>query len=236
MVLSVKQQLIKKTLMRIILLGAPGVGKGTQAQFISQTFRIPQISTGDMLREAAHGTDKLGMRVQKIMRDGQLVPDSIVIDLVEQRLQKSDCKSGFLLDGFPRTIAQAYALDERGIEVDYVIEIRLADDEIIRRLSGRRFHPASGRTYHIEFNPPRRLGMDDVTGEALVQRDDDREDTIKRRLAVYYHATAELIAYYREYSKQHGARYVAVEGNREIQVIQVDIARQLQTSDSNSQK
>lgn len=214
--------------MRIILLGAPGAGKGTQARFISQAFHIPQIATGDMLREAAHsGHDRIAARVQEIIRGGHLVPDDVVIELIDRRLLQADCKHGFLLDGFPRTIAQADALDERGIDIDCVIEIELEDAEIVRRLSGRRVHPASGRTYHVEFNPPHRDGVDDLTGEPLLQRDDDREYVIRQRLEVYHNKTADLVARYKRQAKRNGMRYITVAGYREIKAIQADILLQL---------
>jgi len=170
--------------MRIILLGAPGAGKGTQAQFIAEKHAIPQISTGDMLRAAVKAATPLGLQAKAVMDAGKLVSDEIIIGLVKQRITESDCVNGYLLDGFPRTIPQADAMKEYEIDVDYVVEINVADQEIIKRLAGRRVHPGSGRTYHIEYNPPREADKDDVTGEALIQRPDDSEETVKDRLVV----------------------------------------------------
>jgi adenylate kinase len=182
--------------MKLILLGAPGAGKGTQAKFICEKFAIPQISTGDMLRAAVKAGTPLGIEAKKVMDAGGLVSDDIIIGLVKDRLLQDDCQGGYLFDGFPRTIPQAEAMKTAGVKLDYVLEIDVADSEIIERMSGRRVHPASGRTYHVKFNPPRQAGKDDVSGEALVQRDDDQEETVKKRLEVYHSQTKPLIDYY----------------------------------------
>ncbi|MBK5913371.1 adenylate kinase [Rhodocyclus purpureus] len=182
--------------MRLILLGAPGAGKGTQAQFIREKYNIPQISTGDMLRAAVKAGTPLGVAAKKVMDAGGLVSDDIIIGLVKDRLQEPDCAAGYLFDGFPRTIPQAEAMKEAGVAIDFVLEIAVDDSEIIERMSGRRSHPASGRTYHIRFNPPKVEGVDDVTGEPLVQRDDDREETVKKRLEVYHSQTKPLVDFY----------------------------------------
>ncbi len=182
--------------MRMILLGAPGAGKGTQAAFITERLGIPQISTGDMLRAAVKAGTPLGQQAQKIMEAGQLVPDDIMIGVVRERLAQPDCARGFLLDGFPRTIPQAQGLDKAGVRIDAVLEFDVPDADIIERLSGRRVHPASGRVYHLKFNPPKVAGVDDVTGEPLVQRADDQEDTVRKRLDVYHAQTEPLVQYY----------------------------------------
>jgi adenylate kinase len=182
--------------MRLILLGPPGAGKGTQAGFLREKFGIPQISTGDMLRAAVKAGTPLGIAAKKVMDAGQLVSDDIIIGLVEERLKAPDCASGYLFDGFPRTIPQAEALKKAGVGIDYVPEIDVPDEEIVTRMSGRRVHPASGRTYHLKFNPPKAEGRDDATGEPLVQRDDDREETVKKRLDVYRAQTRPLVEYY----------------------------------------
>ena len=186
--------------MRIILLGAPGAGKGTQAQFICEKYGIPQISTGDMLRAAVKAGTPLGVAAKKIMDEGGLVSDEIIIGLVKDRLQEADCQSGCLFDGFPRTIPQAEALREAGVAIDKVVEIHVEDEEIVQRMSGRRVHPASGRTYHVVFNPPKVEGQDDVTGDALIQRDDDSEATVRHRLKVYHDQTAPLVRFYGDWS------------------------------------
>lgn len=183
--------------MRLILLGAPGAGKGTQAKFICEKYGIPQISTGDMLRAAVKAGTPLGIEAKKVMDAGGLVSDAIIIGLVKDRLQQADCQSGYLFDGFPRTLPQAEAMKSTGVVLDFVLEIDVADSEIIERMSGRRVHVASGRTYHVKFNPPKIEGKDDVTGEDLIQRDDDREETVIKRLQVYHSQTKPLVEYYR---------------------------------------
>ncbi|APR67861.1 MAG: adenylate kinase [Thalassolituus sp.] len=190
--------------MRVILLGAPGAGKGTQAQFICEQFAIPQISTGDMLRAAVKAGSELGLKVKEIMETGGLVSDEIIIDLVKERIQQDDCVNGFLFDGFPRTIPQAEALLEGGVEIDHVVEIDVADEEIVKRLSGRRVHPGSGRVYHLVYNPPKVEGKDDETGEELVQRQDDEEDTVRKRLAIYHDQTAPLVSFYKKLEAEKG--------------------------------
>ena len=182
--------------MRFILLGPPGAGKGTQATFITQKFGIPQISTGDMLRAAIKAGTELGMKAKKLMDAGQLVPDDVILGLVQDRIAEADCKGGFLFDGFPRTLAQAEAMKTAAVKIDYVIEIAVPDEEIVKRMSGRRVHLASGRTYHVEFNPPKVADKDDVTGEPLIQRADDKAETVKQRLDVYHAQTKPLIEYY----------------------------------------
>jgi adenylate kinase len=182
--------------MRLILLGAPGAGKGTQAAFVTSRYAIPQISTGDMLRAAVKVGSRLGLEAKKFMDAGQLVPDQVIIGLVKDRIQQADCAKGFLFDGFPRTIPQAEAMREAGVALDYVVEIDVPDAEVLKRLSGRRVHLASGRTYHIHFNPPKVAGKDDATGEELIQREDDKEATILKRLEVYHDQTKQLIDYY----------------------------------------
>ena len=186
--------------MKLILLGGPGAGKGTQAGFITAKYGIPQISTGDMLRAAVKTGTPMGLAAKKVMDAGGLVSDEIILGLIGERLKQSDCAKGFLLDGFPRTIPQAEALRTQGVELDYVLEIDVSDEEIIRRMSGRRVHLASGRTYHVVFNPPKTDGKDDVTGEALIQRDDDKEETVRKRLSVYHSQTKPLIQYYSKWS------------------------------------
>ncbi len=188
--------------MRFILLGPPGAGKGTQASFITKKYGIPQISTGDMLRAAIKAGSELGLKAKKIMDAGQLVPDDVIINLVKQRITEPDCAGGFLFDGFPRTIAQAEAMKSAGVNIDYVVEIAVPDEEIILRMSGRRVHLASGRTYHIKFNPPKVADKDDVTGEPLIQRQDDAAETVKARLAVYHQQTKPLIEYYAKWQAQ----------------------------------
>jgi adenylate kinase len=188
--------------MRLILLGAPGAGKGTQAQFICEKFAIPQISTGDMLRAAVKAGTELGVAAKKIMDSGGLVSDDIIIGLVKDRLTQPDCSKGYLFDGFPRTIPQAQAMKDAGVPIDYVLEIDVPFDAIIDRMSGRRVHPASGRTYHIKFNPPKVAGKDDMTGEDLIQRDDDKEETVRKRLQVYDDQTRPLVDYYSSWAAQ----------------------------------
>jgi adenylate kinase len=201
--------------MRLILLGAPGAGKGTQANFIKEKYNIPQISTGDMLRAAIKAGTEMGLAAKKVMDAGQLVSDDIIIGLVKDRLQEADCANGYLFDGFPRTIAQADAMKDAGVKVDYVLEIAVPDESIIERMDGRRCHPGSGRVYHVKFNPPKAEGKDDVTGEPLVQRDDDRAETVKKRLDVYHNQTEVLLGYYNQWAEsgQAGApKYRKIEG------------------------
>jgi adenylate kinase len=195
--------------MRLILLGPPGAGKGTQANFIREKFGIPQISTGDMLRAAVKAGTPLGIAAKKVIDAGQLVSDDIIMGLVKQRLKQPDCARGYLFDGFPRTIPQAEALKKENVAIDYVLEIDVPDEEIIARMSGRRVHPASGRVYHVRFNPPKVEGKDDVTGEPLVQRDDDREETVRRRLEVYREQTRPLVDYYKRLA---AAKYRKISG------------------------
>ncbi|MBP1207882.1 adenylate kinase [Duganella sp. 1411] len=187
--------------MRLILLGAPGAGKGTQANFIKEKYNIPQISTGDMLRAAIKAGTELGMAAKKVMDAGGLVSDDIIIGLVQERLKQSDCANGYLFDGFPRTVAQADAMKDSGVAVDYVLEIDVPDESIIERMDGRRCHPGSGRVYHVKFNPPKVEGKDDVTGEDLVQRDDDKAETVKKRLDVYHNQTEVLLGYYNTWAQ-----------------------------------
>jgi len=205
--------------MRLILLGPPGAGKGTQANFIREKFGIPQISTGDMLRAARAAKTPLGIEAGKIMDAGQLVSDDIIIGLVEERLGHGDCTKGYLFDGFPRTIPQAEAMKRADVRINHVLEIDVPDDEIITRMSGRRVHPASGRTYHLKFNPPRAEGRDDPTGELLVQRDDDREETVRKRLQVYRAQTRPLVDYYRKWAAAGDAkapRYHRISGTGSV--------------------
>ncbi len=200
--------------MKIILLGAPGVGKGTQAQFIVEKYGIPQISTGDMLREAVKAGTELGKKAKEVMDQGLLVTDEIIIGLVKDRIAQSDCENGFLFDGFPRTIPQAEALVSEGIDIDSVVEIKVPDEEIVERLSGRRVHVDSGRVYHIHHNPPKVEGKDDVTGDDLIQRDDDKEETVQARLKVYREQTEPLVSFYQDLSKASNGSvvYEAIEG------------------------
>ena len=186
--------------MQIILLGAPGAGKGTQAKFISDHLNIPQISTGDMLRASVSKGTELGLKAKVLMEKGELVPDDLILDLVKDRISEKDCANGFLFDGFPRTLDQANALKEKGIKIDCVIEIMVDDDEIIQRMSGRRVHSASGRTYHIKYNPPLEENVDDETGEPLIQRPDDNEETVRKRLAIYHEQTSPLVDFYKKSS------------------------------------
>lgn len=192
--------------MRLILLGPPGAGKGTQANFIKEKFGIPQISTGDMLRAAVKAGTPLGLEAKKVMDAGGLVSDDIIIGLVKDRLQQDDCKSGYMFDGFPRTIPQADAMKDAGVPIDFVLEIDVPDSEIVERMSGRRAHLASGRTYHVKYNPPKVEGKDDVTGEDLVQRDDDKEETVKKRLDVYHAQTKPLVEYYSSWAASGDAK------------------------------
>ncbi len=208
--------------MRIILLGAPGAGKGTQATFIKEHFNIPQISTGDMLRAAVKAGTQLGLEAKGYMDSGGLVPDAVIIGLVKERIKEADCTNGFLFDGFPRTIPQADAMKDAGVMIDYVVEIDVPDTAIIERMSGRRSHPASGRTYHVKFNPPKMAGKDDVTGEDLVQRDDDKEETVKKRLEVYHSQTKPLVDYYANWAKSGAAgapKHVKINGLGDMSII-----------------
>ena len=208
--------------MRLILLGAPGAGKGTQAAFICQKFAIPQISTGDMLRAAVKAGTPLGLQAKAVMESGGLVSDDLIINLVKERIAQADCANGFLFDGFPRTIPQADAMKAAGVKLDYVLEIDVPFEAIIERMSGRRSHPASGRTYHIKFNPPKAEGKDDVTGEPLVQREDDKEETVKKRLDVYSQQTRPLVAYYSEWAQreaQSAPQYRAISGMGSVEDI-----------------
>ena len=213
--------------MKIILLGPPGAGKGTQADFIKNKFNIPQISTGDMLRAAVKAGTRLGKVAKKIMEAGELVSDDLILKLVNERINQSDCQRGYLFDGFPRTIAQAEGMRLTDIRVDYVVELQVDDKAIVKRISGRRVHLSSSRTYHIEFNPPKESGKDDVTGEALIQRDDDKEQTVKKRLQVYYEQTVPLIDYYSdlyEQNSENSPKYLRINGMGDINKIQKDIS------------
>lgn len=212
--------------MRVILLGGPGAGKGTQAGFIKEHFGIPQISTGDMLRAHVKAGTELGVAAKKIMDQGGLISDDIIMGMVKARIQDPDCATGYLFDGFPRTLVQADALKAAGVPVDAVVEIAVDDEEIIRRMSGRRVHLASGRTYHVMFNPPKVAGVDDVTGESLIQRDDDQEETVRARLGIYHDQTEPLIQYYSQWAKQGGAgapKYIKVNGIGGVQDIRDQI-------------
>jgi len=209
--------------MRLILLGPPGAGKGTQATFICEQYGIPQISTGEMLRAAVAAGTELGRRAQAIMAAGNLVDDATIVAMVKERLAEPDCAGGFLFDGFPRTIAQAQAVVNAGIELDCVVEIRLPDDDVVTRISGRRTHEASGRVYHVTFSPPRQEGLDDETGEPLVQREDDREETVRERLRVYHAQTRPLVDLYQAEAAKGKARYHTINGNGEVERIRQDI-------------
>lgn len=213
--------------MRIILLGAPGAGKGTQAQFLMQKYGIPQISTGDMLRAAIKEGTPLGLEAKKVMDEGGLVSDQIIIGLVKERIAKPDCENGFLLDGFPRTIPQADAMKENDINVDYVIEFQVEDEIIVERMAGRRVHPSSGRVYHIVNNPPKQEGIDDVSGEPLVIRDDDKEDTVRKRLAVYHDLTKPLVGYYQGEAEAGRTSFLSVDGTQSVDSVSAFIAEQL---------
>lgn len=214
--------------MKIILLGAPGAGKGTQAQFLTKAFDIPQISTGDMLRAAIKAGSELGTLAKSFMDSGKLVTDEIIIGLVKERIAQEDCKNGFLLDGFPRTVPQADALKEAGVAIDAVIEIDVPDSEIVKRMSGRRAHLASGRTYHIAYNPPKVEGKDDETGEELVQRDDDKEEIVLDRLRVYHEQTRPLVDYYRGVaSADASVKYITIDGTQKIDTVEKEIVSKL---------
>lgn len=217
--------------MRIMLLGAPGAGKGTQAKFLTEHFKIPQISTGEMLRAAVEAKTELGLQAKAIMAEGKLVPDNLIIDLVKRRLQNADCQHGFLFDGFPRTLVQAEALKNAGIHLDCVIEIAVEDAEIVKRLSGRRFHAPSGRIYHVDFNPPKHPGLDDITGEPLLQRTDDEEGTVSKRLIEYHEKTRPLIAYYQTWSDSHdfnAPKFIKVDGIGAVEQIYHNILKQME--------
>ena len=216
--------------MRLILLGGPGAGKGTQANYIKEQYQIPQISTGDMLRAAVKAGTELGLEAKKFMDSGGLVPDDVIIGLVKERIQEPDCEKGFLFDGFPRTIPQADAMKDAGVPIDAVVDIEVPDEEIIKRMSGRRVHLASGRTYHVVFNPPKEEGKDDVTGEPLIQRDDDKEETVKKRLDVYHAQTEPLIGYYKEWEASGDAKaptYIRIEGVGKVDEIRGAIFKEL---------
>ncbi|BCM25789.1 adenylate kinase [Methyloradius palustris] len=216
--------------MRIILLGAPGAGKGTQATHIKEKYNIPQISTGDMLRAAVKAGTQLGLEAKKFMDAGGLVPDEVIIGLVKERIKDADCQAGFLFDGFPRTIPQAEAMKQAGVGIDYVVEIDVPDEAIVERMSGRRSHPASGRTYHVKFNPPKVTGKDDITGEDLVQREDDKEETVQKRLQVYHEQTKQLVGYYSNWANSgigSAPKYVKVNGLGDMEKIRDNIFAQL---------
>lgn len=208
--------------MRLILLGPPGAGKGTQAAFICKAFGIPQVSTGDMLRAAVKAGTQLGKQAEAVMKAGKLVSDNLIIDLVKERVAQDDCKNGFLFDGFPRTIPQADALKGAAVALDYVLEVEVPFELIVERITGRRVHLASGRTYHVQFNPPKQPGKDDVTGEALVHRDDDREETVRKRLDVYSSQTQPLVAYYQSWAREQpdvAPAYCKVDGTGEVEAV-----------------
>lgn len=210
--------------MRIILLGAPGAGKGTQAQFLMGKYGIPQISTGDMLRSAINAGTELGLAAKRVMDEGKLVSDDIIIGLVKERIAQDDCKDGFLLDGFPRTIPQADAMKDAGIVIDHVIEFDVPDDVIVERMGGRRVHPASGRVYHVVYNPPEVDGQDNVTGEALIIRDDDKEDTVRKRLGVYHEQTKPLVNYYSEEASKGNCEYHKLDGTQPVEQVSRQLA------------
>ena len=215
--------------MKVLLLGAPGAGKGTQAQFIKQNFNIPQISTGDMLRAAIKEGTELGLAAKKIMDEGGLVNDDIIIGLVKERIAQDDCANGFLFDGFPRTLPQAQAMQEAGVVLDYVVEIDVPDAVIVERMSGRRVHVASGRTYHVVYNPPKVEGKDDETGEELIQRDDDQAATVQKRLDIYHEQTEVLVDFYGKQSVETGSpKYIKVDGTQDVEVVKQHVLAQLQ--------
>ncbi|SQD76770.1 adenylate kinase [Moritella yayanosii] len=213
--------------MRIILLGAPGAGKGTQAQFIMENYGVPQISTGDMLRAAIKEGSELGQKVKAVMDSGQLVSDELIIELVKDRVKKEDCAKGFLLDGFPRTIPQADAMKENGIDVDFVLEFDVPDEEIVKRMSGRRVHAPSGRVYHTVYNPPKVAGKDNETGDELTIRVDDVEETVRKRLAIYHDQTAPLIAYYGKEAEAGNSKYVTFDGTQTVDAVSKQLAELL---------
>ncbi|WP_342807788.1 adenylate kinase [Alteromonas sp. M12] len=213
--------------MRIILLGAPGAGKGTQAQFLMGKYGIPQISTGDMLRAAIKAGTELGLAAKKVMDEGKLVSDELIIGLVKERITQPDCERGFLLDGFPRTIPQADAMKQAGIKVDFCIEFDVADDVIVERMAGRRVHPGSGRVYHVSYNPPKNEGKDDVTGEELVIRPDDEEQTVRKRLTVYHEQTKPLIDYYSTEAQAGNCEYIKIDGTQAVETVSSQLAEKL---------
>ncbi|MCS3903503.1 adenylate kinase [Methylohalomonas lacus] len=217
--------------MKLILLGPPGAGKGTQATYIKEHFGIPQISTGDMLRAAVKAGTPLGQQAKQVMDAGELVSDDLILALVEERVQQSDCANGFMMDGFPRTLAQAEGLKATGITIDCVLELKADDEEIIRRMSGRRVHPDSGRTYHVEFNPPENPGYDDVTGEPLIQRDDDKEATVRKRLEVYHEQTEPLVGYYKKWLETKAAdapQYIEIDGMQSVDAVKQQVIEALE--------
>ncbi len=220
--------------MNIILLGPPGAGKGTQARLLSEALGIPQISTGDMLRAAIHAKTSLGLAAKVIMDAGNLVSDEVIIGLVKERIAEPDCQQGFLFDGFPRTIPQAEAVQAAGISIDHVIEMKISDEEIVKRLSGRWLHPGSGRTYHLDFHPPKRVGKDDETGEDLIQRPDDQEATVRDRLKVYHHQTKPLIDFYKQETKKGLTKYVEMDAVGEMEEVKKNILAALEGTSSNS--
>ena len=214
--------------MKIILLGPPGAGKGTQAEIICKNFSIPHISTGDMLREAIANETATGKIAKEIMDAGNLVPDDVIVSMVKERIKKEDCRNGFLFDGFPRTIPQADALENQEIFVNVVLELTLKDELIINRMSGRRVHQPSGRSYHLEFNPPEKDGVDDLTGEPLIQRDDDKPETVKNRLEVYWEQTNPLIVYYRSKSVQTDLKYIEIDGSKSMEKVSSQVQAALE--------
>jgi adenylate kinase len=214
--------------MRIVLLGAPGSGKGTQARFICERYGIPQISTGDMLRAAVQAGTELGKRAKAIMDAGELVPDAIIFELVKERIAQPDCANGFLLDGFPRTIAQAEGLEKMGVDLDWVLELEVPSEEIVKRLSGRRVHPGSGRVYHLLYCPPKQDCKDDITGEPLIQRDDDREETVRKRLEVYQRQTAPLVDFYRQRAQEGKVKFATVSGIGSLEAVRARIFQVLE--------
>lgn len=214
--------------MRVILLGAPGAGKGTQAHYICEKYDIPQISTGDMLRAAVKAESELGLKAKNVMDAGGLVPDEVIIGLVKDRITQADCANGFLFDGFPRTIPQAEAMVNAGVSIDHVVEIAVADEEIVSRLSGRRVHPGSGRVYHLSFNPPEKEGADDVTGEPLVQREDDSVETVRKRLQVYHDQTSPLVDFYQNMQSEKAPSYHRIDGVGSVDSIRDAVFSSLQ--------
>ncbi len=214
--------------MRLILLGPPGAGKGTQAETLSEQLNIAHISTGDMLRQTIKSGSETGKKLKTILDQGQLVPDDFIMQIVKERLEQPDCKNGYILDGIPRTIGQAQALDQASIQIDAIVEIHVPDDVLIERLTGRRIHPESGRTYHTTFNPPQQAGYDDITGQPLVQRDDDKPDTVKKRLSVYHEQTAQLIDFYQNKSpNQYHPAYVKIDGQQSVGAVTESILNAL---------